>query len=69
MLISRRSSAGVPLVDLAPVHADLKAAIIAGIEDVIDASAFTDGRQVAGFESAFAAYCGREHGVGVSQTV
>jgi len=66
MLISRRSSAGVPLVDLAPVHADLKAAIIAGIEDVIDASAFTNGREVAGFESAFAAYCGREHGVGVS---
>src|SRR5919206_3119507 len=66
MLISGRGSAHVPFLDLALVHADLKDAIIADIEDVIDTSAFTNGPQVIGFESAFAAYCGTEHAVGVA---
>lgn len=66
MVISRRTSANVPFLDLAPVHADLKAAILAGIEDVIDSSAFTNGAQVRSFEAAFAEYCGAEHAVGVA---
>jgi dTDP-4-amino-4,6-dideoxygalactose transaminase len=66
MLISGRGSAHVPFLDLALIHADLKDAIIADIADVIDTSAFTNGPQVVGFESAFAAYCGTEHAVGVA---
>jgi dTDP-4-amino-4,6-dideoxygalactose transaminase len=66
MVISGRGSAHIPFLDLGLIHADLKDAILADIEDVIETSAFTNGPQVAGFESAFAAYCGTEHAVGVA---
>jgi dTDP-3-amino-3,4,6-trideoxy-alpha-D-glucose transaminase len=66
MLLSRRGSASVPFLDLAPVHADLRDAIVADIEEVIEASAFTNGHQVGTFESAFAAYCETDHAVGVA---
>jgi dTDP-4-amino-4,6-dideoxygalactose transaminase len=48
----------VPFVDLAPAHDGLKAEILAGISDLIDANAYTNGPQVATFERAFADYCG-----------
>jgi dTDP-3-amino-3,4,6-trideoxy-alpha-D-glucose transaminase len=56
----------VPFVDLSPSHAGLKEAILADIDALIDAGAFVNGPAVAAFESAFAAYCGTRHCVGVS---
>jgi dTDP-4-amino-4,6-dideoxygalactose transaminase len=56
----------VPLVDLGPSHAGLKAAVLAEIADLIDSGSFTNGPHVAEFENAFAAYCGTEYCVGVA---
>jgi dTDP-4-amino-4,6-dideoxygalactose transaminase len=56
----------VPFLDLAPSHEDLKDAILADIADLIDAGAFTNGPQVAAFESDFAGYCGTRACVGVA---
>jgi dTDP-3-amino-3,4,6-trideoxy-alpha-D-glucose transaminase len=66
MVTGARSDIRVPFLDLAGVHAELKADVLAGIGDIIDASAFTNGPHVATFESAFAAYCGTARAVGVA---
>jgi dTDP-4-amino-4,6-dideoxygalactose transaminase len=55
----------VPFVDLAPQHASLRAELLAEIGELIDSGAFTNGPQVRGFESSFAAYCGTAECVGV----
>jgi dTDP-4-amino-4,6-dideoxygalactose transaminase len=57
--------ATVPFLDLARSNGPLRAAVLAELATVIDANAFTNGPQVEAFEQAFAAYCGREHCVGV----
>jgi dTDP-4-amino-4,6-dideoxygalactose transaminase len=56
----------VPFLDLGLNHRDLKAEIVDEIADLVDSSAFTNGPQVREFESAFAAYCGTEHSVGLA---
>jgi dTDP-4-amino-4,6-dideoxygalactose transaminase len=61
-----RGGIRVPFLDLGPTHADLKARILADISTLIDEGAFTNGPQVAEFEDAFAAYCGRTACVGVA---
>jgi dTDP-4-amino-4,6-dideoxygalactose transaminase len=60
------AGAAVPFLDLRPSHETLKAAIVSEIGAVIDAGAFTNGRQVGAFEEAFAAYCGVRNCVGVA---
>src|SRR3989304_515178 len=56
----------VPFLDLRLSHEGLRDEILAELADVIDATAFVNGPQVAAFESDFAAYCGTAHCVGVS---
>lgn len=56
----------VPFLDLEPSHRPVKAAILADVEALLDSGAFTNGRQVAEFETAFASYCGTNHCVGVA---
>jgi dTDP-4-amino-4,6-dideoxygalactose transaminase len=57
---------GVPFLDLAPSHRPLKDAVLADIGALIDSGAFTNGPPVAEFESAFAAFAGTAHCVGVA---
>lgn len=56
----------VPFLDLGLLHRDLKAEIVDEIADLVDSSAFTNGPQVREFETAFAAYCGTAHSVGLA---
>ena len=56
----------VPFLDLAPVHAPLKKALLDELGELLDTGAFTNGPAVARFEEAFAAYCGVDHCVGVA---
>jgi dTDP-3-amino-3,4,6-trideoxy-alpha-D-glucose transaminase len=56
----------VPFLDLGLLHRELKDGIVAEIGELVDSSAFTNGPQVAGFEQAYAAYCGAAHCVGVA---
>jgi len=56
----------VPFLDLRPSHEPLKAAIVAGLADLIDRGAFTGGAEVGEFETAFASYCEAGACVGVS---
>ena len=59
-------AAPVPFLDLTPVHAPLKADLLADLADLLDTGAFTNGPSVAEFEQAFASYCGKGHCVGVA---
>ncbi|HZQ15458.1 MAG TPA: aminotransferase class I/II-fold pyridoxal phosphate-dependent enzyme [Gaiellaceae bacterium] len=59
-------AATVPFLDLARQHEALKAAVLADLDAVIDANAFTNGPHVAAFEEAFAASCGARECVGVA---
>ena len=56
----------VPFLDLRPVHAPVKAAVLAEVDELFDTGAFTNGPAVARFEEEFAAYCGADHCVGVA---
>jgi dTDP-4-amino-4,6-dideoxygalactose transaminase len=56
----------IPLVDLSASHAEVAAEIAAGWERVLSRTAFILGDEVAGFEEAFAAFCGVAHCVGVA---
>jgi len=62
----RQTSISVSLLDLAPSHALIKDQVLADIGELIDSGAFTNGPQVAAFEAAFAAFCRRNHCVGVA---
>ncbi|MEO5574603.1 MAG: DegT/DnrJ/EryC1/StrS family aminotransferase [Gaiellaceae bacterium] len=61
-----RPAAVVPFLDLAPLHAPLRAELLAAFGDLIDASAFVNGPAVSAFEAAFAGYCGSRRSVGVA---
>jgi dTDP-4-amino-4,6-dideoxygalactose transaminase len=60
------SAPAITFVDLASQHAEIAHDVEAGMRRVIDACAFINGPDVAAFESAWAAYCGRAHAVGVA---
>jgi dTDP-4-amino-4,6-dideoxygalactose transaminase len=56
----------VPFLDLGPIHAGLKDKLLADFGALVDSGAFVNGRPVAEFEEAFAAYCGAAHCVALS---
>ncbi len=56
----------IPLVDLSAQHAEVAGEIAEGWASVIERSAFVQGEEVGRFESAFAAFCGVRHCVGVA---
>jgi dTDP-4-amino-4,6-dideoxygalactose transaminase len=60
------TSLGVPLVDLAPQHAQVAEEVADGFARVMGASAFIDGPDVARFEAEFARACGARYCVGVA---
>lgn len=63
---SIREHVRVPFVDLGPSHEALREGILEGIGDLLDSGAFTNGRHVGDFESAFAEYCGAARCVGLA---
>lgn len=56
----------IPLVDLKAQYGHLKPEIDAAIARVIESTSFIMGPEVRDFETAFAAFCGARHAVGVS---
>jgi dTDP-4-amino-4,6-dideoxygalactose transaminase len=66
MLADSTTATSVPFLDLGPVHRPLRERILADLAALLDSGAFTNGPQVAAFERAFAAYCGRRRCVGVA---
>jgi len=58
-------SARVPFLDLARVTAAARKDIDGAIADVLDAGRYILGARLEAFETAFAAYCGVRHAVGV----
>lgn len=64
--VQRQASTGVPFLDLAPSHEPILEEVLAEIGELILTGAFTNGPQVQQFESAFAAFCGTNHCVGVA---
>lgn len=56
----------VPFLDLKAQYAPIRAEVDAAIRRVLDDTAFILGPGVAGFETAFAAHCGRKHCVGLN---
>ncbi|MEZ4737224.1 MAG: DegT/DnrJ/EryC1/StrS family aminotransferase [Caldilineaceae bacterium] len=56
----------IPLVDLRAQYAAIRPEIDSAIQSVIDTTSFVMGPAVRQFESAFAAFCGVTHCVGVS---
>ncbi|WP_158881468.1 DegT/DnrJ/EryC1/StrS family aminotransferase [Amycolatopsis anabasis] len=57
---------GIPLVDLAAQHDQVADEVAAGWAEVLKATAFVGGPQVAAFEAEFAEFCGVGHCVGVA---
>jgi dTDP-4-amino-4,6-dideoxygalactose transaminase len=53
-------------MDLRPMHAPIREAILRELAELIDTNAYTGGAQVAEFEAAFAVYCGVSDCVGVA---
>jgi dTDP-4-amino-4,6-dideoxygalactose transaminase len=64
--VQRVSALPVPFLDLAPVHAGLSDPLLADIGELIAAGTFVNGKQVADFEAAFAAFCRARACVGVA---
>lgn len=62
----RQTRTAVPFLDLAPSHAPIREALLAGVAALIDSGRFANGPAVAEFERAWAAYCGRRACVGVA---
>lgn len=56
----------IPLLDLAAQHAVIRPELDAAIDGVITSSAFISGPYVSAFNREFAAYCGAQHAIGVS---
>jgi len=60
------TEASVPFVDLGPSCRPLNAAILADVADLLDATQFHYGPQVAEFEQRFASFCGTAQCIGMS---
>ena len=56
----------IPLVDLQAQYASIKNELDAAVLGVLASGRFALGPEVAAFEQEFAAYCGADHGIGVS---
>ena len=56
----------IPVIDLTPGIDDLRADLMAAVEEVLASAQFILGPNVAAFESEIAAYLGVEHAVGVN---
>jgi len=56
----------VPLLDLKAQFAQIRADVMPLIEQVCESQMFILGENVTGFETQLAAYCGANHGIGVS---
>lgn len=56
----------VPLVDLRAQHAEVADEVRAGFEDVLARAAFVGGAEVTTFETAYAAFIGARHCIGVA---
>ncbi|MGD0094476.1 MAG: DegT/DnrJ/EryC1/StrS family aminotransferase, partial [Planctomycetota bacterium] len=56
----------IPLLDLRPQTAALKPQLLEGFGRILDKNAYCLGPEVEAFESAFAAYSGVAHAVGVN---
>lgn len=55
----------VPFLDIAAAHAELRDDLDATWKRVVDSAYFITGPELAAFETAFAAYCGTKHCIGV----
>ena len=56
----------VPLIDLKAQYADLRDELRAAVDAVLESQRFILGPEVEALEEEIAAYCGADHGVGVS---
>ena len=56
----------VPFVDLRPANAQVEAAVLADIAEIIETSRFIGGKNVSEFEKTFAEYVGTTEAVGVA---
>ena len=56
----------IPYIDLKRVNAQHRAELLAAVERVIDSGWYITGQELAGFETAFADYCGVQHCSGVA---
>ncbi|MCP4962121.1 MAG: DegT/DnrJ/EryC1/StrS family aminotransferase [Actinomycetia bacterium] len=56
----------VPFYQLRNVHADLRDAFVASLDEVLEGDAFIGGPWVEAFEASWADYCGVAHSVGVA---
>lgn len=56
----------VPMLELAPQNAGVKARILEGLSGLIDRSSFVLGENVKGLEQELAAYAGAAHAIGMS---
>ena len=59
----------VPFLDLNAQNESIKEELLAGIQAVLDCSAFAGGPFVEAFEDSFARFCQCDHAVGVGITV
>lgn len=55
----------IPALDLKAVNGQYRDALLAACTQVIDGGWYVNGQALAAFESAFAAYCGTHHCIGV----
>ena len=64
---SSEAPVAVPFLDLEPtLRHGIREAVLADIEELLRTHAYTNGPHVAAFERAFAAYCGTDECIGVS---
>lgn len=56
----------IPFLDLKAPHAEMREALQAAFDRVLDSGWYIQGEALAKFEQEFAAYCGAEHCIGVA---
>src|SRR4051794_36715196 len=64
--LAKPTAVEVPFLDLSAIHEPLKEQILEDIRGLIETNAFSNGPQVAEFESAFARFCGTNDCVGLA---
>src|SRR5687768_11860794 len=58
--------ADIPYIDLQRQHRELRTEMLREMEAALDQTAFVGGKRVSDFETAFAAFCGARHAIGVA---